>query len=236
MTQNNIESFLEDVISHIRFPFARAPIWDELEGHILDKIDFYEDQGYSKEEAQKSSLKDMGDPKTIGRELNKEHNPFIGWFLKISNGFIILSGIFVFFTLGISILVSPFIKSPTEKIPKENIVYKIQINERVKIDNRIIRFTDLIYENNANMNIIYNSYETGFSGNGWSLSSIGEISDNLGNSYNMDSVKSTGGFPSRSLLTINNFSKDADLLIIEYDQYNRNYRVEVNLKEGEEVE
>lgn len=40
------EEFLEEVVSHVRFKFDRSEIKSELEGHILDKIDYYLEEGY----------------------------------------------------------------------------------------------------------------------------------------------------------------------------------------------
>ena len=47
-------------------------------------------------------------------------------------------------------------------IPKSNIVYKLDIDEKVKLDDRTIRFTNIIYEKNGNMNITYEYYNPKF--------------------------------------------------------------------------
>lgn len=111
MRPTNVDKFLEDVLSYIKFPFAKDDIKFELESHILEKINYYVEQGYDSEKAEELSIRDMGDPKEIGILLNKEHNPFLGWLLKITNGmvilFLILSAFFIIPTIAISLIAIP---------------------------------------------------------------------------------------------------------------------------------
>lgn len=233
MPLTKLDKFLEDVLSYIKFPFVKDNIKFELESHILEKINYYIEQGYDSEKAEELSINDMGDPKEIGIQLNKEHNPFLGWLLRITNGmvvlFIILSALFIIPILGVSL----FSKSPIKDIPKENIVYKIDIDEKVKIDDTVIRFTNVVYDKNGDMNIFYECYDTKFWARGWSSNSIGDIMDDLGNTYFAGSAYSGGGIKSKCSRTVRDFSKKADTLIINYDYYNRKYRVEIPLKVGD---
>lgn len=68
---------------------------------------------------------------------------------------------------------------------------------------------------------------------GWSFGSIGTIKDNLGNEYFDGSGSSSGGIITKGVRTVSNFSSEADILIIEYDLYNRYYKVEIPLKTGD---
>lgn len=233
MSQTRIEEFLSDVVSYIRFPFARGDIHDELEGHILDKMDYYISTGICEEDAEELAIRDMGDSKTIGQSLNKEHNPLIGWFLKISNAFIILYLFLSVFSLVINFSMSLFGGNLLKEVAKEDIVYRMDIDEKVKIDDRVIHFTNLIYDKEGNMNIFYKDYVLKPWGTGWTLGTIGTVSDDLGEEYMGYSGTSTGGYINKSLLTIRDFSEKADSLIIEYDLYNRYYKIEIPLKEGE---
>ncbi|HCW72515.1 MAG TPA: hypothetical protein DHM90_00600 [Clostridiaceae bacterium] len=103
------------------------------------------------------------------------------------------------------------------------------MDEKVKIDDRIIKFDEVIYEKNGDMNIIYKQIDTSFNRMGWGLGSIGTIMDETGKDYFIGS-----GFSSfsKGLWTLHSFPKDAKKLIIEYDFYNRYYKVEVPLKAG----
>ena len=100
-------------------------------------------------------------------------------------------------------------------------------------DNVIIKF----YDKSGNMHIFYESYYTSLWGSGWSLGFIGEITDNFGKKYMSKSGQSnTDGTTCKGVWTVNDFSKEADELIISYDYYNRKYRVEIPLKKGDNYE
>ena len=228
-----VDKFLEDVLSYIKFPFVKDDIKFELESHILEKIDYYMEQGYDRETAEELSINDMGNPKEIGIQLNRQHNPFLGWILTITNVMIFFLGILSVFFI-VPIFVSPlFDGNLINDIPKEDIVYRIDIDERVKLDDRIIHFTNVVYEKNGDMNIFYEYWDSRFLKTGWSLGTIGNIRDNLGNTYFAGSGLGGGGLKSKCRSTVRDFSKDADTLIIDYDYYNRKYRVEIPLKAGD---
>lgn len=233
MHLDKVDRFLENVLSYIKFPFVKESIKLELQSHIIDRLEDYIEEGYDREEAEELSIKDMGDPKELGILLNRQHNPILGWILSITNGLVVaaaaLSLIIVLLIAGVSL----FSRNPIKDIPKEDIVYKIDINERVKIDDLVIRFTNLIYDNHGNMSIFYDYYSTKPSLTGWSLGSIGDIRDDIGNTYFSGSGYEDGGIRARGRRTVENFSKEADILIIDYDYYNRKYKVEIPLKAGD---
>ncbi|MBU5484978.1 hypothetical protein KQI86_11585 [Clostridium sp. MSJ-11] len=230
------EKFLEEVLSCIKFPFDRGDIKFELECHILEKIDYYTEQGYDQETAEQLSINDMGDAKKIGIELNKQHNPFLGWIWKITNVMVVLFVIFNVYIIGAHLIITLFDNNPINNIPKSNIVYRIDLDEKVKLDDRIINFTNVIYDKNGNMNIFYEYYNTKFWRTGWSLGTIGDITDNLGNTYITGSGGGGGRIKSKCIWTATNFSKEADTLIINYDSYNRKYKVEIPLQVGDNNE
>jgi hypothetical protein len=230
------DKFLTEVLSYVKFPFDRPNIKAELECHILDKIDYYMEQGYDLEKAEQLSISDMGDAKDIGTELNKQHNPILGWLWKITNTLVIIFSLFSIYIIGATIITSLFSHNPINEIPKANIVYRLDIDKKVKIDDMVIRFTNVIYEKNGDMNILYECYDTKLWGRGWSFGNIGNIADNLGNKYFDGSGGNGGGIKSKGRRTINNFSREAEALIISYDNYNRSYRVEIPLKAGENHE
>lgn len=227
------EGFLEQIMSYIKFPFDKATIKKELEAHLLDKIDSYMENGYDKESAEQQAIFDMGDAKEIGVALNKQHNPIIGWLWKVTNVLVILLVIWNLYFVGSQILITLFSNNPVNDIPKTNIVYNLAINKSVQIDDVIIKFTNVIYEKNGDMNIIYKHYDKNLFRSGWGLGNIGSISDNLGNTYFDGSGSSGGIFITTGIRTLRNFSSSANTLIISYDNFNRKYKVEIPLKEVE---
>ena len=62
--------FLEDVAEQISYKPLRPSITKELEDHIRDRADGYRADGMSPEDAEKKAVAAMGDPVSIGTELN----------------------------------------------------------------------------------------------------------------------------------------------------------------------
>lgn len=123
-------------------------------------------------------------------------------------------------------------KDPIKFIDEENIVYHIELDEKVKIDDTVIIFTDVIYEKDGNLNVFYKSFDTRLWGMGWGSSYIGEFEDDLGNNHFSGSGYGGSGSITKGYRTLNNFDRDAKMLTIEYDVYNRYYKVEIPLIKG----
>lgn len=230
------EEFLENILSYIKFSFDKDEIKSELNHHMMDKIEYYIEVGYDKEKAEELSINDMGDPKVIGVELNKQHNPIIGWIWGITHVMVVLFMIINIFTVGIMVLLATFSRNPIRDIPRENIVYRIDLNEKVRIDDRVIKFTNVIYDKKGDLHIFYRYYDKRFWDTGWSFGSLGIIKDELGNEYSSGSGSGGGSILSKCRRTLRDFPKDAKTLIIDYDRYNRKYMVKVLLKVGENNE
>lgn len=65
--------FLDRVSNLIQNKTARQSITAELESHILDKADYYEEIGYSKEIAMQKAIEEMGNPDDTAVPLNALH-------------------------------------------------------------------------------------------------------------------------------------------------------------------
>ncbi len=228
--------YIKEILSYVKFKSDRNDIRSELEDHIEDKMEDYLEQGFAADEAERLSISDMGNAKEIGEELNKQHNPIVGWIWKTTNLLLVLT-IFAFGYV-FYIFISTFLYSNLiNEIPKSKIVYKINLKEQVQIDDLVIRFTNVIYDTDGNMNIFYETYSKAIWGAYGGHGYLGEVTDNLGNKYMSSSgMAHSGGFASKGIWTIVHFSDDAEMLIINYDLYNRKYRVEVPLKEGDNYE
>ncbi len=230
------EKFLKEVLSYVKFFLDRDDIKTELESHILEKVDYYIEQGYEKEKAEELSINDMGDAKKIGIELNKQHNPILGWIWYITNVMVGITIIFSVFVIG-PLLVEPLFKANLiNNIEKSNIVYKMDIDEKVNVDVTVIHFKNIIYEKNGDLSFFYEYYDTKMWGYGYSIGLIREITDNLGNIYPYGPSEMQGGIKTKCMQTIKNFSREADTLIISYDNYNRKYKVEIPLQVGDKNE
>jgi hypothetical protein len=232
MLYPKVEQYLTEVIRFVKFYSDREAIKSELESHMIDRIDDYIAMGYEKGIAEQIAIDNMGDAREIGKALNKEHNPILGWIWICTNILVALLLAWNIFYI-VSIVIPSFIDHNLVKdIPESNIVYRIDLKETVKLDDMVINFTNIIYEENGDLNIFYNNYDTRLWGSGWSFGGVFTITDNLGNSYFTGGGQGKGGIISYYRWTYNNFSRDADTLFISYDYYNRSFQVEIPLKVG----
>ena|GEM_PF-6266039 len=76
-------TFIQKVTMLVKNKNAKAAISAELESHILDKIDFYTEIGYSKEEAEKKATEDMGSAEDTAIPLNGIHSQ--RWYKQTEN-------------------------------------------------------------------------------------------------------------------------------------------------------
>lgn len=232
MQSREKDKFLDDVIKCVKFYFDRTDIRKELEDHILDSMEYYMENGYDEEEAEKMAVRGMGDAREIGKALNNEHNPLVGWMLGITRVAIVVLVIVTGYILIGTTLMAFHGLVDVNDIPEEDIVYEVDVDKKVQIDDRVIHFTKLIYDKEGDMNIFYRSYDKRLWGSGWNVNSIGSIYDDLGNEYISGSGRASNGIISNCLTSKRNFPDDAKELVIEYDSCNRYFEVRIPLPGG----
>lgn len=74
-----IQAYLEAVREQIRWKRARPVLVRELSQHLEDQRDAFVQEGKSPEEAERLAVRDMGDPVTVGTELDAVHRPRPQW-------------------------------------------------------------------------------------------------------------------------------------------------------------
>ncbi len=74
-----MRAYLEAVQAQIRWKRARPVLVRELEQHLEDQRDSFLQEGNSPEEAERLAVQDMGDPVTVGTELDRVHRPRPQW-------------------------------------------------------------------------------------------------------------------------------------------------------------
>lgn len=232
MSWQGKEAYLREVLSQVKFSYDHEPIYQELTSHLEERMEEYLSQGYEKEEAEEMALENFGNPVEIGKALNKEHSPLLGWVHFLSSTMAAIAmGVLILALFGLTFAM---LDSRSGDIPREDILRRIEVDEKVRIDDRIIHFDEVIVEKNGDLSIIYNTLLTkDFGSSGYSFGNIGTILDETGQDYFFSSGQgSFGGIFSRWRRTVHGFPEDAEKLIIEYDNYNRYYKVEISLKAG----
>lgn len=82
--------FIEQVTAQIQNKTARTQIEKELESHILDKIDYYVEIGYSYEESERRATEEMGTPDDTALPLNALHKVGYSFFTLIGGFYIVI--------------------------------------------------------------------------------------------------------------------------------------------------
>ncbi len=85
----NRQDFLRLVSKEIHFIFDRKSIEKELNEHLEDSIADLREEGLSKEDAERQAIAQMGEPEEIGKLLNQEHHPILGYVWMISRVMVI---------------------------------------------------------------------------------------------------------------------------------------------------
>lgn len=87
-----IQAYLETVREQIRWKRARPVLVRELEQHLEDQRDDFIKEGNSPEDAERLAVRDMGDPVTVGTELDAVHRPKPQWGLLVLTIALALTG------------------------------------------------------------------------------------------------------------------------------------------------
>ncbi len=99
-THNTKNEFLRIVGDQIRWKRARKPLLYELESHIMDKCDALTEEGMEKSHAEAVAVAEMGDPETIGAELNRVHRPRPNLLLLFGSAALLILGIAMLWSVG----------------------------------------------------------------------------------------------------------------------------------------
>lgn len=160
MKNERIEQFLEITCRFVGYEERANDIRDELEDHIISKIEEYKGEGYTYEEAVDKALVDMGEAEKLSeqykiaipnRRVKYIVTVFLGLLSCISIAIIQnrLKGRFwgivslVFYILGYLILLMPIVKAQSayNKYLKENPLFFIQVtnNPALRVGKNVIK-------------------------------------------------------------------------------------------------
>lgn len=89
------EEYLETVRQQIRWKRARHIVVEEIRAHLEDQKEAYLKGGSSEEEATSRAIAEMGDPVTVGEQLDRVHRPRPDWTLLAITAALLLFGLLV---------------------------------------------------------------------------------------------------------------------------------------------
>jgi cell division protein FtsW (lipid II flippase) len=91
MSSSKFEEYLSKVISKVKSKEAHSMIKKELSNHMEELSQSFQERGLSIKDADKKAMQEMGDPSTVGKNMNHLHKPRMDWLLIAL--FVILAGI-----------------------------------------------------------------------------------------------------------------------------------------------
>ncbi|MBC2266400.1 FtsW/RodA/SpoVE family cell cycle protein [Listeria sp. FSL L7-0083] len=91
MSSAIFEEYLGKVIAKVKSKQAHSMIKKELSNHLEELSHSFQKRGLSLEDADKKAMQEMGDPSTVGRNMNQLHKPRMDWLLIAL--FVLLAGI-----------------------------------------------------------------------------------------------------------------------------------------------
>ena len=98
-----LEEYLSELGGQIRDDQARSFVEDEVRCHIMDQAEAYESDGMVREDALITAVREMGDPVSVGIDLDKIHRPHMDWRFLVYVFFISI------LNLGIQYLINRYI-------------------------------------------------------------------------------------------------------------------------------
>lgn len=99
MAREVLGDYLTAVGAQIRWRRAREPLLRELSDHITDQAADYRADGLEEAHALDRAVAEMGDPETVGRDLDRLHRPKNRWGLALAVLLLALAGLFLQFMI-----------------------------------------------------------------------------------------------------------------------------------------
>lgn len=148
--------FLKTVRKEIHYIFARNEIEKELEQHLNESVEDLLAEGLSIDEAEAQAVLQMGDAKEIGRELNKVHNPLIGYLIVLTRCILLLMIFPIYSILWIGGHNLAFMIFPSEI---EEYVEKYEVNMSIDTPMHYLKVDDLYFCNDDEYYITLRSFQ-----------------------------------------------------------------------------
>lgn len=234
------ESYINAMLSQVKFRFDHKDIRAEYEEHMEDKLEFLMDCGMDEERAAREVLTEMGEPKSLGKALNEIHNPLLGWIWwvsRIAARYAVSVGIFLVLYVAVT-EISDVLPNSDYKVLKNygEVVCEYDIEKEFVIDDTTVFLEDVqLYDTNC-VAIRYISRNKLFSRHPKNAFYFAErdketFFDEDGNIYQALNISLGNGRNIKKTLIIDNFSPDADYLIIDWNQHGRSIFAKVPMNE-----
>ena len=227
--------YTQEVLKYIRFKYDRFDIGQELDEHIEDMLS--ENEKMTEEEQEKFIRENMGDPKEVGEELDKEHKPLLGWIWRISRFLMIVLIILNLpNALNVVIMAGDAVLAPIQgyQIDKSQVESSIKTHITGKIDDTHIIIDGVDKLKDGSVMVKYRTWNNPFGkAAAWTFS-LNCFYDESGNKY-FGGGGSNGGFVTYSTEHISDnldgeVLSEHEALVIDYDYNGRKFYAKIPLK------
>lgn len=99
MEEKKWEDYINEVLSFVKFKYDHKTIRRELAEHMKDMQEDLMAEGMDEAAAEYMTVAYMGDAAEIGRALNEEHSPLLGWIWHLAKGLVLVAFLGTFMTL-----------------------------------------------------------------------------------------------------------------------------------------
>lgn len=229
--------YTQEVLKYIRFKYDRFDIGQELDEHIEDMLS--EAGEMTDEEKEKFIRENMGDPKEVGEELDKEHKLLLGWLWRISRFLMIVliilnlpNALTAVIMAGNAVLV-PLQGYQIDKY-KSQVESTIKTHITGKIDDTHIIIDGVDKLKDGSVIVKYRTWNNPLGkAAGWTFS-LNCFYDEEGNQY-FGGGGSNGGFVTYSTEHLDDNSdgevlSEHEALVIDYDYNGRKFYAKIPLK------
>lgn len=235
--------FASEVLKEVGFKYDHNAIRQELVEHMEELYEDLQAEGMDAHVAEVMAVEYMGDAAEIGKALNEEHSPLLGWVWRVSRW-----AVRVVFLCSILWWAGSFIRTTVidvfdkyEERAKASVVYSVDVDETVEAYGERIHFDEILYYDDGMLEIRATTWNWKRRGNESALTRANRITvaDETGKRYEIRIstdedilfLVNREGIYFKSQIFVLDFPKDAEKLYISYDWEMKNF-VAVDLQKG----
>ncbi len=231
---------MDAVLREIHFAPDRRKIRQELMEHMEDRMEEYEDE--------ERVLQSMGNPAELGRELNREHKPWLGWLWIGSWAALAVTAccaLLLFAVMGVSALADrPDNLELEEKYAAKikhydpdynqtgDVYYNWQTDYTVEVLDTEITFRNFVYDDFDGRLVVYVTSEGAYS---MGSNSIEILIDGV-KPHSSEHYSGQGEDENKVglyVLTWERFDRDAQDIAVSYNKFGEGFSFGMNLTSGE---
>ena len=194
MDEKKWESYLDEVLSFVKFKYDHKAIRRELAEHMTDLKEDLMADGMDEEAAEYMTIAHMGDAEEIGQELDKEHHALLGWVWRISKTIAFL--LLIINSLPLISVADSIIFGCTEEYePRTEAaeVWRMDLDKEYQLYDDTLILQDIYYYEDGRLEVVYCTKRSPFARSiDWSLNISLGIFDEEGN----DIREGGGGYKS----------------------------------------